>query len=181
MDVLNCTHFKELESESDVIVKIEKETKSTLLETRRQELISEPIYHRIRTTGGEPARLYDSAKVHKTHTSLKPVLSILGSSYYILKLFQTPFFKKLPVANIDTSTIDAHKKLELIALDDNEQIVPLDVKILYTNVPVSEAKEIALRCLYSSDHSPDLERSTLKLLLKLAVTNVHFKCNNKLY
>ena len=49
MDVLNCTIFKELEGESDVIVEIEKEIKSTLLETRRQELISEPYYHRIRT------------------------------------------------------------------------------------------------------------------------------------
>ena len=38
------------------------------------------------------------------------------------------------------------------------------------------------RCLnYSSDDAPDIERSTLKLLLKLAVTNVHFKRNNKRY
>ena len=181
VDVLNCPQFKKLEGESDVIVKIEKEMKRTLLKMRRQELISEPIYHRIRTTGGAPAPLYGSAKVHKIDTPLKQVLSILGSSYHNLHIFRTPFFKKLPVANIDISIIDSHKELELFALDENEQIVPLDVNILFTNVPLSEAKEIALRCLYSSDYAPDLERSTLKFLLKLAVTNVHSKCNNKLY
>ena len=44
-----------------------------------------------------------------------------------------------------------------------------------------KATRLALKCLYSSDHAPDIERSTLKLLLKLAVTNVHFKYNKKWY
>ena len=48
-------------------------------------------------------------------------------------------------------------------------------------MPVSDAIEIALRCLYSSDHAPDLERSTLKLMLKFAEKNIHFNCNNKWY
>ena len=40
---------------------------------------------------------------------------------------------------------------------------------------VLEATEIALGCLYSGDHAPDIERSTLKPLLKLALTNADFK------
>ena len=46
-----------------------------------------------------------------------------------------------------------------------EKIISLDVKSLYTNVPVSEAIDTALRCLYSSEHAPDIERSTLTHLL----------------
>ena len=62
MDVLNFAQFIELEGENDkmiVIVKIEKKLSSTLLELMRQELISERMYHRLRTTGAQPARLYE--------------------------------------------------------------------------------------------------------------------------
>ena len=61
------------------------------------------------------------------------------------------------------------------------QIVSLDVKRLYTNVPVGEAIKIALRELYSSNLAPEITRSAMKRLLKLAVKNVHFKCNSIWY
>ena len=50
----------------------------------------------------------------------------------------------------------------------------MDVKSLYTNVPVKEAINIDLRSLYARDDKPDI-------LPELAVTNVHFKCNEKWY
>ena len=93
----------------------------------------------------------------------------------------TRFFQKIPGANIETNTQDARKALESLTLEDDEQIVSLDVKSLYTNVPVGEAIEIALRELYSSNLAPDIPRSAMKSLLKLAVTNVHFKCNGICY
>ena len=52
---------------------------------------------------------------------------------------------------------------------------------LYTNVPVKEAIDVALRELYSAPNPPDIRRGTMKHLLRLAVTNVHFKCNDKWY
>ena len=62
-----------------------------------------------------------------------------------------------------------------------EQSVSLDVKDLHINLPVSEAIEFAPRCLYSIDIRPDIERSTLKLRHKLAVTNVCLKNNGICY
>ena len=46
---------------------------------------------------------------------------------------------------------------------------------------IVSALEIALRELYSSNLAPDILRSAMKSLLKLAVTNVHFKCNGIWY
>ena len=40
--------------------------------------------------------------------------------------------------------------------------------------------EIALRCLFSGDHTPDVENSKLKFRLKIALTNVHFKLKIKI-
>ena len=48
-------------------------------------------------------------------------------------------------------------------------MVSRDVKSLYTNVPVEEAIETALKELYSSDEVPETPRSAMKSLLRLAV------------
>ena len=92
------------------------------------------------------------------------MLSILGTSYYNLNKFLLPLFHNVPGANIETSTLDARRKLEPIKLRPDESLVSLDVKSLYTFASVIEAIEIALRSLYSSDHAPEMSRSTLKTL-----------------
>ena len=45
--------------------KLENEVNSTLLEMRKQLLISEQINYRLQTTGEQPARMYELAKVRK--------------------------------------------------------------------------------------------------------------------
>ena len=147
----------------------------------KQGKISEKIYHRLRTTESQPATLYELAKVHKIGTPLGPVLSVPGSSYENLNKFFSPFFGKLPGANIETNSQDARAALEATNLDEDELVGSLDVKSLYTNVTVEEAIEIALKKLYSSDEVPEIPRSAMKSLLRLAVTNIHFKCNKMWY
>ena len=71
--------------------------------------------------------------------------------------------------------------LESLSLEDNDQIVFTEGKSLYFNMPIGEAIKIALRELYSSNLTPEIPRSAMKNLLKLAVTIVHFKCNGILY
>ena len=91
-----------------------------------------------------------------------------------MQLEQIPhaLFDNVPVANIDTSTLNALRKLEFIKLRPAESIVSLDMKNLYTNFPVNEAINLALRSLYSSDHDPEMSRSIFKKRLRLAVTNL---------
>ena len=49
------------------------------------------------------------------------------------------------------------------------------MKILYANVPLKEAIDIALRKLYEQDEPPSIARKTMKRLLNMAVSQVHFK------
>ena len=100
------------------------------------------------------------------------------SSYYNLNKLLLPLFDKVPGANIETLTLDARRKLESIGKGPDEGIVSLDDDSLNTSVPVIEAIEIALRSLHSSDHVPEMLRSTLKTLFKLALTNVCCKCKD---
>ena len=66
---------------------------------------------------------------------------------------------------------DARKALSSLSIEDNVQIVFLDEKQLYTNVPVRDAVEIALREFFSSKLAPEIPRSVMKNFLRLLVTN----------
>ena len=102
-----------------------------------------------------------------------------GSCYYKLNQFLSPLFDKVLGTNIETSTLNAWGKLESIKLGPDESIVPVELKSLYANDPPNDVIQIVLKSLYSNDQAPDMSKSNLKILLKLAVANDCFKCNDK--
>ena len=164
-DALDFIQFQEISSAGDnIALKIERDNNNALLDMKKSSLLSKKHYQKLRSIEAQPARLYGLAKVHKNGIPLLPVLSIPGSSYYNLNNFLSQLVNKVS-ANMETSTLNARKKLESIKLVPDESIVSLDVKCLYTNVPVNETIEIALRRLHSSDHVPEMSRLTLKTIL----------------
>ena len=146
----------------------------------KQEKISDKIYQILRSTGSQPLKLYRLAKTHKKETTRQLVLSIPGNSYQKFKQISDIILQKAPGANIETSTQNARKALESLILEDDEQVVSLDVKSLYINVPVGEAKKIALRELYSSNLAPDIS-SSAKKFVKACSENFYFKSNGNWY
>ena len=147
---------------------------------RKKDEISQNLYTRMRSTGGQAARLYGLAKVHRVNTPGRPVLSLPGSSYYNFNKVLAKFFEKIEGANIETHPLDAKEILESTNLEPNENLISLDVKSLYTNVPLKEAIE-ALRKMYEQDEPPSIARNTMNRLLNTAVSQVHFKCNEIWY
>ena len=91
------------------------------------------------------------------------------------------FFDNIDGANIETNTRDARETIENIALDPNETIITLDVRSLYTNVPLKESIEIALQKLYSQESTPENQRETIKKLLNMAVSKVFFEYKDSFY
>ena len=76
----------------------------------------------------------------------------------------------------------AREILEKTELDSSdESIIFVVVKSLYTNVPLKEAVEIALRRLYEQVNPTETSRKTMKKLLNLALSNVNFKCSGLWY
>ena len=71
--------------------------------------------------------------------------------------------------------------LEKNELDSDESIVSLNAKSFYTKVPLKEAVELALRRLYEQVNPPETSRKTMKELLNLAVSKIHFKRNGLWY
>ena len=123
-EILSSSQFEPPNGESDdLTLRTEKLINSSLHQLMKQGNISEKIYHRLRTTGLQPARLYKLAKVHKIGTPLRPVLSIPGSSYENLNNFLSPFFGKLPCADIETNSKDARAAVEATKLNEDELVV----------------------------------------------------------
>ena len=181
-DLLQAEQFSERKNLTDsVIMKIEKDINNELLAMKKKDEISEAMYNRLRSTGVQPARLYGLAKVHKQGKPLRPVLSLPGSSYDNLNKRLAEYFDEIEGANIETNTQKAREILEKTELDSDESIISLDVKSLYNNVPLKEAVEIARRRLYEQVNPPETSRKTMKKLLNLAVSKVHFKCNGLWY
>ena len=102
-------------------------------------------------------------------------------SYDNLNKTLANYFDEIEGANIETNTQMAKEILEKTELHSEESIISLDVKSLYTNVPLKEAVEIALRRLYEQVNPPETSRKTMKKLLNLAVSRVYFKCNGLWY
>ena len=87
----------------------------------------------------------------------------------------------MPVANNETSTLDARRKLESVKLELDESIFFFRrEEPIYMNLAVKETIENAVRSLYSGDHAPERSRSTLKILLELlSRTTVCSECNGR--
>ena len=98
-EILSSSQFEPRNGENDdLTIRTEKLIISSLHQLMKQGNISEKFYHRLRTTGSQPARLYGLDKVHKIWTPLRPVLSIPGSSYENLN-FCLPFSGSYQVQN----------------------------------------------------------------------------------
>ena len=95
-DTIDSNQFSKSKGTSDAIVlKTERDINQELLAMRKKDEISESLYTRMSSTGGQPARFYVLAKVHKVNTPLRPVLSLPGSSYYNLNKVLAKFFEKI--------------------------------------------------------------------------------------
>ena len=91
-EILGSSQFETRNGKSDdLTVRTQKPINSSLHKLMKQENVSEKIYHRLRTTGSQPATLYGLAEVHKIGTLLWPVLSIHVRSYENLNKFLSPF------------------------------------------------------------------------------------------
>ena len=148
--LLQSAQFMKKEATADeVTLKIEKELSKELFSMNRKDEISDQLYSKLKSTGGQPARLYGLTKVHKAETPLRPVLSLPGSSYENLNKTILKFFDNIDCANIETNTEDTRERIENIFRDPDKTIISLDVKSLYLNVPLKEAIENGLQKLYS--------------------------------
>ena len=102
--------------------------------------IDEELFLKLKPIGSQPPRLYGLAKVHKSSTPVRPVLSMPGSAYHLIANQVAEWLSTVPECQINSSTKEISEKVSSIQLAENEELVSFDVTSLYTNVPVMESR-----------------------------------------
>ena len=157
-----------------MVIRVEEEFNRELRSLLAAKKITTGFFEEVKSTGATPARLYGLAKVHKKDTPLRPVLSLPGSCYDKLNKTLAKFFDDIPGSNIETSSSQMKELLTAAVLEDDEVVFSMDVKSLYTNVPVLEAINLAADKVYQREEQPAFDKSTFIQLMRLAVCNVCF-------
>ena len=134
----------------------------------------------MKPTGSQPARLYGLAKVHKTDTPMRPVLSMPGSAYHGVAQVVANWLSNVPECKINCSTKSICDSLKNIQLNENESILSFDVTSLYTNVPVLEAIERCAELLFKHVKI-SVDKETFITLAKIASCDVVMATHDGFY
>ena len=130
------------------VLKEEDRVVGILKSLQQEKKIDDDLYEKLRPRGSQPARLYGLAKVHKTDTPMRPVLSMPGSAYHKVAEYVAQQLANVPQCKINTSTDTISKKIRETKLEEDEEMISFDVVSLYTNVPVLQAIEVCTDMLY---------------------------------
>ena len=137
------------------------------------------VYNSIYPKGSQPARIYGLPKMHKErgHNSIPPFRPIVSSietynynlAKYLCKLL-TPY---IPTEHCASDTFTFVQDIQGLTMHGNF-MVSFDVVSLFTNIPLEECIDLAVK--YISDGNPDLKLSNteLKSLFSVATAHTHF-------
>ncbi len=141
------------------------------------------LYSKLAPSGSQPGRMYGLGKVHKPGCPMRPILSAIGTPSFKLAKFLVPILA--PITTNDYTVKDSFTFAKDISGKDSDGLfmASLDVKSLFTNIPLNETIDICVENLFSSPGSkPEhLNKCELKSLLSGAVKDCSFIFNSQWY
>jgi len=119
--------------------------RSMLIRWKTKNYISETKYKTLYCSDGSLPRVYGLPKIHKPNCPLRVIVSSIGSPLYPLATFlHNILFKSIPKANsYIKNSFELVEKLKRLHITDEYKLISLDVKSLFTNVPM----QIAVDCV----------------------------------
>jgi predicted GIY-YIG superfamily endonuclease len=170
-----------------VVKKMENKLDHRLNELKKAKKLSQDDYDYVRCTGSRCSVLFCNPKVHKEGMPLRPIISTANSYNYKLAKFLTKLVEDArpkPKSYVKDSFSFA-RLIQLQKPVANDVMISLDVESLFTNVPVYEAIELAIKIITDKKkidkNYTKLTAKDLRNLFQLAVTNTPFRFYNKLY
>jgi len=136
-------------------------------------------YSKIYPTGSRPARIYGLPKMHKPRglysiPPLRPIVSSIGMyNYELAKYLCCLLQPHIPFNYCTQDSFTFVGEIQKLRLSGNF-MVSFDAESLFTNIPLNECIDLAVK--YVSEGNPDLKLSTneLKNLFHFATSRTHF-------
>ena len=164
----------------------DKELNGHLRKLYNDGLIEKKLFWRLHSNSASLSVIYGQPKVHKAGYPMRPIISSIGSYNYQVSKYLAELLSQhrteRPASFVKDSFTFADS-IRKFPFNDAQTMYSFDVESLYTNVPVSEAIEIALDELYKKTTKVDsaLNRDQMGKLLNFAVRDVPFRFLNDQY
>ncbi|CAF4195564.1 unnamed protein product, partial [Rotaria sordida] len=170
-----------------VVKKMESKLDHRLKELKKAKRLSQDDYDYIHCTGSRCSVLFCNPKIHKEGMPLRPIISTNNSYNYKLAKYLTKLVedaRQKPKSYVKDSFSFA-RLIQLKQPAANDIMISLDVESLFTNVPVYEAVELAIKIIIDKKkidkNYTKLTAKDLRNLFQLAVTNTPFRFYDQLY
>ena len=176
------TKFKKIEEDVYSYILLLEEKLNRVLRKLKGKLNGD-VYEYLFARGSSPGILYGLPKIHKVGAPIRPIISCVKTFNYNLAKYLVPFI--VQVSKNEYTVENSHafaEDVKKMKFEDNVFMASLDVKSLFTNVPVKETIEIVLSKLFENvNYFQEFTRKEFKQLLELASSESVFMFNDNLY
>ena len=144
----------------DLTDRLTRKSSEKLLFLKRSGYLSEAVYDKIKPRHKQPPRIYGLPKIHKVDVPLRPIVLCVNTFAYDLSAYLANILSPLTGKSEYTVTNSAHfvSTVSYETILDNDIMVSVDVKSLFTNVPIDTTVQAALQKL---ENNPSLEHQGL--------------------
>ena len=180
----DTSKFKLLNTDAlKMIFKLEDKLNRFLKTLKDSNVIDEMSYNNMFASGSQPSIMYGLPKVHKDQCPFRPILSAIGTFSYNVAKFLVPVFSS--ITSNEYSLKDSFQFVNQVTSIDNANdyvMASFDVTSLFTNIPLDETIDIALKLLYPNENDiyMNSNKKQFKKILDMAVKD-NFLFDNKLY
>ena len=152
-----------------------------LYNLKRTGKIDESTFHRIRSVGACPGRIYGLPKTHKMGVPLRPIVSCVGTYSYNLAQYLVELLQPFSHNSFTVKDSFAFAK-EVTTCSSFPFMASFDVTSLFTCVPLEEVINICLDKLFANTNTMNnLNRTQLYKMLSFTLKQNHFLFDGKVY
>ncbi|XP_053686394.1 uncharacterized protein LOC128735938 [Sabethes cyaneus] len=162
--------------QTDPTNKIQKKVNAFADEWLEKKYIEKRIHAKLKMSSSEPPRIYGLPKIHKENRPLRPVVSTIGSATYNLAKMLTDAISSTVGQTIHhvRNSFEFANEITREEFPTDGILFSLDVKSLYTNVPI----ELALNCLderwNAINKNTNIDRTSFLAAVKLVLESTYF-------
>ena len=164
---------------SDPTLTREGKLQRSLRELRKKGLFDPEVYEAIYPSGSQPARIYGLPKMHKPRApnstpQFRPIVSSIGTyNYSLAKYLSNLLQPHIPSTFIASDSFTFVKEINELSLH-GMFMVSFDVESLFTNIPLDDCINLAVKYITEGNPGLKLSKHELKRLFEFATKETHF-------
>ena len=184
-DILNDRlKFKKLDHDPTLLR--EGKLQRYLLKLKKKGFFSDDDYKMVYPTGSSLARVYGLPKTHKVKVKgdklkLRPIISSIGTfNYGLAKFLTNKLGDYIPSKYTVKDSFTFVKNIEELDVR-HKFLVSYDVESLFTNIPLKETIDIAVKLIIENEPQIKINAKELQTLFEFATSLSHFSFNGIIY